>query len=55
MYRWMNMGMIPVVTTELHSFDSDIENLLDESNASIEFQIYNTAIGSSLINPFNQS
>lgn len=53
MYRWMNMGMIPVVTTELHRFDSDIENMLDESNASIEFQIFNTAIGSSLINPFN--
>ncbi|CAD8145859.1 unnamed protein product [Paramecium octaurelia] len=55
MYRWMNMDMVPIVTTEIHSFNDDIENLLDESNASIEFEIYNTANGKELINPFNQT
>lgn len=53
MYRWMNMDMVPIVTTEIHSFNDDIENLLDESNASIEFEIYNQANGNELINPFN--
>lgn len=55
MYRWMSMDMVPIVTTEIHSFNDDIINLLDESNASIEFEIYNTANGQDLINPFNQS
>ncbi|CAD8064236.1 unnamed protein product [Paramecium sonneborni] len=54
MYRWMSMDMVPIVTTELHSFNDDIENLLDESNASIEFEIYNTANGNDSINPFSQ-
>ncbi|CAD8144987.1 unnamed protein product [Paramecium pentaurelia] len=55
MYRWMNMDMVPIVTTEIHSFNDDIENLLDESNASIEFEIYNTANEKELVNPFNQT
>ncbi|CAK81911.1 unnamed protein product (macronuclear) [Paramecium tetraurelia] len=55
MYRWMNMDMVPIVTTEIHSFNNDIENLLDESNAQIEFEIFNTANGNESINPFNQT
>ncbi|CAD8060177.1 unnamed protein product [Paramecium primaurelia] len=55
MYRWMNMDMVPIVTTEIHSFNNDIENLLDESNAQIEFEIFNTANGNDSINPFNQT